>query len=470
MESDDISDSTEAAISMETDTTADIAVYRASCRRLACVPSSSFIRTLQNKEPVMNMRYCGLTSVDVKAMTTALVRNITVTDFILADNRFGTEGAKHISDMLTENVYLQTLDMSNNNLGSEGTRIICEMVADNNSLTSLNISGTQIKDTDAQVISDLLRDPLSARLKKLDLSHNHFEEPGGKHLALAIKYNKWLEVINLSYNHIRRKGATSICKALKLNSVLTDVDLSWNGLADPGAALISEVLKANTTLTSLNVAFNRFTIFGVTIVKDGLDENRTLKTLRIGGNMITHAASMTLLTVLETRPECSLTLLDLGDAPVTREFTDLLEELQTERADLTVIYGCVVRGFDIYAALARGRTHIPVNPIRVLRDYIVNEGLRCHDLFYRFDGNKDHIVSRTEFRKGILATHLPFSAAERSRLYRRFDRKKRGFIIFKDFADVMEDKVRNERRRRLKSQLDGTNVPKAIDSDEELVS
>ena len=69
--------------------------------------------------------------------------------------------------------------------------------------------------------------------------------------------------------------------------------------------------------------------------------------------------------------------------------------------DLTCLYGT-------HDILARGRNRYPVNPVNVLRDYIVDNGLRCHDLFYRFDANKDQIVTRTEFRKGILVRNGRF--------------------------------------------------------------
>ncbi|XP_077999765.1 uncharacterized protein LOC144452538 [Glandiceps talaboti] len=456
----------------DTCTDRDIAVYKSSCRRLGVIPSSIIIRTLKKRDHCMNLKYCGMSAKDMQALSTALVRNLTVTKLNLADNRLGREGAIHVADMLTENAIISTLDISDNKIGSDGVRKVCDMITENNSLTSLTLSGNGIKNEDAKYLSDLLRNPRSARLLTLNVSHNHIEEAGGKDIALAIKYNYWLKCLNLSWNHIRRKGATSICKALKVNKVLTDVDLSWNGLADEGALLVAEVLQENTTLLSLSVAFNRFSIFGVNLITEGLKKNNTLQIFRIGGNMVTHAGSMDLLMVLETNVNTSITTLDLGDAPVTKEFMDLKDELQSERPELDVIYGCVVTGFDLYAILARGRNKIPVDPVCVVRDYIVDNGLRGHDLFYRFDTNKDQTVTRTDFRKGILATQVALSARERGKLYRLLDVRNKGFFVFKDFADLFEEPVRNERRKRVRLHLEAKNpkTPEPIDSDEELLT
>ncbi|XP_070544480.1 leucine-rich repeat-containing protein 74B-like isoform X2 [Ptychodera flava] len=468
LQSDDISEKSSSTKS--SNKIIDNAVYKEACRRLQVVPSSRFMRTISNNEHVLNLKHCGLSAKDMNAISTALVRNLGITELCLSDNRLGKDGARHVADMLTENVSIVTLDISDNNIGSEGARMVCDMIAENNSLTSLNLSGNDIKNQDGMYFSDLLRSPRSGRLIDLNLSHNHIEESGGQQLALAIKHNRWLKTLNLSWNHIRRKGANSICKALKLNDCLMDVDLSWNGLGDEGAVLVAEVLQENTALRSFSVAYNRFSIKGINLITEGLRRNNTLQIFRVGGNMVTHAGSMDLLTVLETNVDTSIVTLDLGDSPVKKEFIDLLDELTSERPELNVIYGRLVRDFDLYAILARGRNKHPVNPVLVLRDYIVENGLRCHDLFYRFDENKDQIVTRTEFRRGILGTGLPLSAAERGRLYRRIDRKTRGFIEYKDFADVFEERVRNERRRRVRAKLEPREPTPQLNSDDELLA
>nr|XP_002737275.1 PREDICTED: MAM and LDL-receptor class A domain-containing protein C10orf112-like [Saccoglossus kowalevskii] len=428
------------------------------------------MNSMKNKAESVCLQHYGLGPLGAKAIAATMVRNVFTSVLNLKDNDIGAEGSMYIIEMLTENVGVKILNLSENKLGSEGARLVCEVMDDNSYLTSLHLSGNGFRESDAKYFAELLKSEASSNLVELDLSHNNFSEKGGEWLAIAIKKNKTLKKLDLSWNHFRRKGAVALCRAFKMNTTLTYLDLSWNGLADDGAVVMAYVLKKNDTLRYLDVGFNRISRIGIAKLTDALRYNTTLNELKVrtiyvlrynttlnelkvAGNTITHKASAAMLVAIETSSQSSINVLDLGTESVTREFVDHLEELQLERP-IKVIYGSVVTEINLrHRMIARIKDLPPKNPLRVLRDYVVENQLRAGDLFLRFDKNRDNRLTRQELRQGVRDIDLPLNAEERKILYKALDKQERGYIDYSEFVSTLQLLVREERSRRLSLKL-----------------
>ena len=66
-------------------------VYRDECRRHGVIPSTYFLRHVDQNE--MIIRYCGLKPISVKMMVPSLKINRTITKLDLRDNGLGSRGA-----------------------------------------------------------------------------------------------------------------------------------------------------------------------------------------------------------------------------------------------------------------------------------------------------------------------------------------------------------------------------------------
>ncbi|XP_035991326.1 NLR family CARD domain-containing protein 3 [Fundulus heteroclitus] len=86
---------------------------------------------------------------------------------------------------------LKELDLSNNDLKDSGVKLLCEgLRSPHCTLESLSLAGCLItKEGCAELISSLSSNP--CHLKELDLSYNHPEESGVKHLSAGLEDSKW---------------------------------------------------------------------------------------------------------------------------------------------------------------------------------------------------------------------------------------------------------------------------------------
>ena len=95
-------------------------LYLEQCRRYGVVPSSHFLRHIDDK--TMTIRYCGLKPVNIKVMIPSLRINTNVTTLDLRDNGLGSSGALYIAQRIADNEYIVELNLGDNDIGLQGTR------------------------------------------------------------------------------------------------------------------------------------------------------------------------------------------------------------------------------------------------------------------------------------------------------------------------------------------------------------
>lgn len=93
-------------------------VYMDECRRHGVIPSSSYLRGIENE--TLAIRYSGLKSINVKVMVPSLKLNSTITKLDLQDNNMGSRGATYIAHLIKENEYIDELNLANNDIGLHG--------------------------------------------------------------------------------------------------------------------------------------------------------------------------------------------------------------------------------------------------------------------------------------------------------------------------------------------------------------
>lgn len=94
------------------------ALYYEQCRRHGVIPSTLFLRHLNDE--VMSIRYGGLKPINVKVMVQALKMNSTITKLDLRDNGLGSRGAVYVSQVLKDNEYIDELNLGDNDIGIHG--------------------------------------------------------------------------------------------------------------------------------------------------------------------------------------------------------------------------------------------------------------------------------------------------------------------------------------------------------------
>lgn len=93
-------------------------LYLEQCRRHGVIPSTHFLRHLNNE--TLTIRYCGLKPINIKVMVPSLKINTMVTTLDLRENGLGSRGAIYISQLIRDNEYITDLNLSNNDIGFQG--------------------------------------------------------------------------------------------------------------------------------------------------------------------------------------------------------------------------------------------------------------------------------------------------------------------------------------------------------------
>jgi hypothetical protein len=93
-------------------------VYLDQCRRHGVIPSTHFLRHINNE--TLTIRYCGLKAINIKVMVPSLRINTNIVKLDLRDNGLGSRGALYIAQLLKDNEYITELNLANNDIGLQG--------------------------------------------------------------------------------------------------------------------------------------------------------------------------------------------------------------------------------------------------------------------------------------------------------------------------------------------------------------
>ncbi|CAF1432211.1 unnamed protein product [Rotaria magnacalcarata] len=311
-------------------------LYLEQCRRHGVIPSTHFLRHLNNE--TLTIRYCGLKPINIKVMVPSLKVNTRITKLDLRDNGLGSRGAVYISQLLQENEYIVELDLSNNDIGLQGCKALCRVLRSNRTIRTLNMEGNRFNDDCAPHFAEVLTQ--NEYLTHINLNKNLFEnESSGRLLGQSLGENQTIEEFYFGWNHLRSKACGFFIKPLASNARLSILDLSWNGCGLLAAKAIFELLRKNTTLEKLYLDHNQFNTECAAYIGKGLAKNETLKILTLQGNPLESSGCYAVLRPLLKQPTSQLQVIDLRGIIVNKDFVDLVTELSPILPQLKIKLG-----------------------------------------------------------------------------------------------------------------------------------
>ncbi|XP_061183495.1 leucine-rich repeat-containing protein 74A-like [Saccostrea echinata] len=393
--------------------------YLSVCRTLGVVPSSYFLRHMQDS--TLSLRHHGIGSLGGKAISYPLMNNTTVVKLDLQDNWLEGEGGESIARMLKENCYITDLDISENRLSSKGAKALCNMLTSNTTLKRINLSGNLFSDRDAGYFFEAFSE--NSRLKYVNLSHNEFSDNAAVVLGQAIAENETIEELDLSWNFFRRGSTLKLCEGIWSNCRLKEINLSMNGFGDEGALAVAEILKRSITLYVMDISYNRISKTGATAIGKALDQNDALRTLRIGHNPFGVEGAKDILKGVGCE-HCVITQLDLSGIEVDKEFRELKQVLE-ETKELQVTHGVVLSDYVIKVKPKKAKEQMfgvyiaditPSNILQVIKQYSHEKDIKLGDMFISLDRKKMGSVTIQEFIQGLQSCGLEIQESQMSTL------------------------------------------------------
>ncbi|CAF1384440.1 unnamed protein product [Rotaria sordida] len=311
-------------------------VYIDQCRRHGVIPSTHFLRHIDNES--LTIRYCGLKPINIKVMVPSLKINSTITKLDLRDNSIGSRGAIYIAYLIKDNEYIDELNLANNDIGLQGCKALCRILSSNRSIRIIHLDGNRFNDDCAPLFAEVFSQ--NEFLTYINLSKNFFEnETTGRLFGKTLSENQTLEQVYLAWNRLNSKACSYIIKPLATNTHITTFDLSWNGAGLLAAKAINDLLRKNTILEKIYLDNNRFNTECATYIGKGLSKNDSLKVLTLSGNPLESSGCYAILRPLVKHPTCQLQIVDLRGIIVNKDFLELVNELANVLKELTVKLG-----------------------------------------------------------------------------------------------------------------------------------
>lgn len=311
-------------------------LYLDQCRRHGIVPSTYFLRHMDNE--TLTIRYCGLKPINIKVMVPSLKINTKITKLDLRENGLGSRGAVYISQLIRDNEYITELILSNNDIGFQGCKALCEVLRLNRTIRRLHLDGNRFNDDCAQYFAEVFSQ--NEHLKYINLNKNLFENDlTGKYFGKSLAENQTLVEFHLAWNRLRAKACGLLLKPLATNACLTLIDLSWNGAHLLAAKAVFELLRKNTTLERLYLDNNQLNTECATYIGKGLAKNTTLQVLTLSGNPLESSGCYAVIRPLMKHPTSALQTIDLRGIIVNKDFLDLVTEISTISTSLKIKLG-----------------------------------------------------------------------------------------------------------------------------------
>lgn len=417
--------------------------YLAACSHLKIVPCNCFLKGVNTA--TINLSFQGLSSIDIKAVATAMVMDRMTNKLVLAGNMIGQDGVKYICEMLTENMYITDLDVSDNNLDGAALEMIAGVFKENETLCKLKVRGNNFRGHDAEHIASIMRLPTVFRddhylgLRSIDLSHNDLGDEGGQILGHAIGDNETVTELDLSWNKIRKTGIGCIAKGLAENNSLKYLNLSSNGLGNDGAELISNALAANRMLETLDLSANRIGLAGIVNLFTQIANNEKLAVIKLTNNPITLQGPTAALARLLASDVTALQEIHIADACAPREFDELLSQMQLRKPGFTVVLAGYMDPRDLANPVGKANKDTwKKEPILMFIDFFETKKLGLFDMFKKLDADKSCSLSKDEFVQGFVQAGCPLSPKQFSDVIDIIDVDHNGEIDLGEFLDGYE--------------------------------
>jgi Ran GTPase-activating protein (RanGAP) involved in mRNA processing and transport len=159
----------------------------------------------------------------------------------LGGNKIGSKGLAILSSSLEKITSLKTLDLSENKFGSDGAKHIA------NIFTAV---GTN------QSVFGFFTTKSSKDVSMKQKPSTKLNAPGKKvasNVSLKVR-ESFLTKLNLRGNDMGDVGIQIICEALKHNATLEILDLQGNKIGESGTKSIIDYLHGNSSLKVLNIS------------------------------------------------------------------------------------------------------------------------------------------------------------------------------------------------------------------------
>ncbi|XP_062895807.1 NACHT, LRR and PYD domains-containing protein 3-like isoform X1 [Mobula hypostoma] len=268
-----------------------------------------------------------ITASQTAILASALVKNRSLTELDMKDNRLGDTGVKELLGVLNNSeCKIQKLGLKNNSFTALCARNLACILRTNHSLIKLELDNNKLEDSGMKLLSEALRNP-HCKIQELRLCRIGLTASGAEYLASALATSPSLVDLALDYNNLGDSGVKLIfgplnspdCKIQKLR--LWDV-----ALTDSFSEDLAMALKTNCSLKLLSLGDNKIGDSGVKRLSGMLVELQCkLLELDLYNNGLTDSSTQSLCLVLNRLS--SLKILDLGGNSFTDESTHSFRRL-----------------------------------------------------------------------------------------------------------------------------------------------
>jgi Ran GTPase-activating protein (RanGAP) involved in mRNA processing and transport len=168
-------------------------------------------------------------------------------------------------------------------------------------LKVLNLELNSIRDAGLSPLCGVLSKQ-GVSLEELDLSWNHIDSRGARHIATLLQDTKSLKKLVLKGNNVKSDGASIIFNALRKNNSLRSLDLSSNNIRKECSSSLRDTLRNNNSLEELILRnnaikgscfaflfilhFSLFCLEGALAIAEAIKETSTLLHVDLAENRI----------------------------------------------------------------------------------------------------------------------------------------------------------------------------------------
>ncbi|XP_023563904.1 NACHT, LRR and PYD domains-containing protein 14 [Octodon degus] len=322
----------------------------------------------------LGLEACNLTSVCCQDIAKALIKSKSLVFLNLSTNTLHDDGVKFLCEALGHpECYLRRLSLESCGLTEVSCEDLSSALIRNKSLTHLCLADNSVGDRGIKLLSAALKHP-ECTLQSLVLRRCHFTPISSEYLSSSLLYNKSLIHLDLGSNDLQDDGLAVLCNVFQqsnsnlqdlelmgcvlttaccpdlasaiLNSPnLLNLDLGYNDLQDEGVKILCEALRnPNCSIQSLGLEYCGLTSLCCQDLSSALLSNQRLIKINLAQNSLGHEGLRTLCEVLSC-PECELQVLRLCKDGFDKELQRLLATVRVSNPKLAINFSCNESGY-----------------------------------------------------------------------------------------------------------------------------
>ncbi|XP_059811562.1 NACHT, LRR and PYD domains-containing protein 3-like isoform X2 [Hypanus sabinus] len=251
----------------------------------------------------------GITASQTSILASALVKNSSLVQLDMKDNRLGDTGVKQLLGVLSNSeCKIQKLGLKNNSFTASCAKNLACILRTNHSLIKLELDNNKLEDSGVKLLSEVLRNP-QCKIQELRLWDVSLTDSFCEDLAIALKTNCSLKLLSLGDNNIGDLGVTRLSKEMvKLQCKLQELDLYNNGLTDSCTESLCFVLNKMSSLKMLDLGGNSFTDKSTDSFRKLILRRKSLRHITLRGNRFTADGQNHLLSLRGNRRGLNVTV------------------------------------------------------------------------------------------------------------------------------------------------------------------